>query len=293
MPGRLPNSRIVPTQNFLALSVGMMIDAERDVSAHSAGLSAFFEGLATETKLPASSHTAELQAFFTGLGPSVRIAQRAQAELDRRAATRFSLFDFFHERETDLSRVFGGLLDPGGTHGQGDRFLRLFLNEVRKVLENELRERFPARNLRDGRVYLEHHTDTGRSIDIVVTVRGDTWIGIENKPWAGEQPNQVSDYLRYLRTKAGPETDPDAWIVYLSGDGGPPETLPDEPEEQKRCPTLPYRGAERGSPSLENWVEECRTECEAERVRWFLTDLLEYIRKWFEPAEPTGRGDRS
>ena len=271
----------------------MMIDAEGDVSGHSTELSAFFEGLAIKTNLAASSHTAELQAFFTGLGPAVRIAQRAQAELDRRAATRFSLFDFFHERETDLSRVFGGLLDPSGTHGQGDRFLRLFLDEVRKALENEMRERFPAGNLRNSRVYLEHHTDTGRSIDIVVTVRGDTWVGIENKPWAGEQPNQVSDYLKYLRTRASPETDPDAWLVYLSGDGRRPETLPDAAKDRMRCPTLPYRGAERASPSLENWVQKCRTECEAERVRWFLTDLLEYIRKWFEPAESTGTGDRS
>ena len=293
MPGRLPNSRIVPTQNFLALAVGMMIDAQRDVSDHSTGLSAFFRKLEIQTNLAAGSHKADLQAFFTGLGPAVRIAQRAQAELDRRAATRFSVFDFFHEREEDLSRVFGGLLDPGGTHGQGDRFLRLFLDEVREVLDGEVLARFPAGNLRASRVNLEHHTDTGRSIDIVVRVRGDTWIGIENKPWAEEQPNQVSDYLKYLRTKAGPETDPDAWLVYLSGDGKPPETLPDDPKDRMRCPTLPFRGAECGSPSLANWVEKCRTECEAERVRWFLTDLLEYMRKGFEPAEPTGTGDRS
>ena len=267
--------------------------SEQDVSAHPAGLTAFFEGLATETNLAASSHTADLQAFFAGLAPAVRIARRAQAELDRRAATRFSLFDFFHEREEDLSRVFGGLLDPAGTHGQGDTFLRLFLDEVREVIDSDMRERFPAGNLRDSRVYLEHHTDTGRSIDIVVTVRGDTWVGIENKPWAGEQPNQVSDYLKYLRTRSGPETDPDAWLVYLSGNGRGPETLPDAPKDRMRCPTLPYRGAERGSPSLEHWVEKCRIECEAERVRWFLTDLLEYIRKRFEPAEPTGTGERS
>ena len=263
--------------------------SEQNVSAHPTGLATFFEGLATRTSLAASSHTADLQAFFTGLGPAVRIARRAQAELDRRAATRFSLFDFFRERETDLSRVFGGLLDPSGTHGQGDTFFRLFLDEVRRVLDGEVDGRFPAGKLRDSRVDLEHHTDTGRSIDIVVRVRGDTWIGIENKPWAGEQPDQVSDYLKYLRTKAGP----DAWLVYLSGDGKRPQTLPDDPEDRMRCPTLPYRGAECGSPSLENWVEKCRTECEAERVRWFLTDLLEYIRRWFEPAEPTGTGDPS
>ena len=265
--------------------------AEQDVSGHTAGMSASFEDLAIKANEAANSHTADLQAFFTGLDPVIRIARRAQTELDRRAATRFSLFDFFHERETDLSRIFGGLIDPDGTHGQGDAFLRLFLDEVREVLDDEVRGRFPTGNLRASRFHLEHRTDAGRSIDIVVTVRGATWIGIENKPWAGEQPDQVSDYLKYLRTRAGTETDPDAWLVYLSGDGERPETLPDNPEDRMRCPTLPYRGAEPGSPSLANWVEKCRNECEAERVRWFLTDLLEYFRKRFGPAEPRGAGD--
>lgn len=265
--------------------------SEQSVSAHRSELSAFFEGLENKTSLARSSHTADLQAFFTSLDPVVRIAKRAQAELDRQAATRFSLFDFFREREEDLSRVFGGLLDPSGTHGQGDTFLRLFLDEVREVIDGEVKERFPAENLRDSRVYLEHRTNAGRRIDIVVRVSGDTWIGIENKPWALEQPNQVNDYLEYLRRRAGRETDPDAWLVYLSGDGKQSKTRPKELDKRGRCPTLPYRGAERDSPSLENWVEKCRADCEAERVRWFLTDLLEYIRKWFEPAEPTGLGD--
>ena len=119
------------------------------MSAHPTGLATFFEGLAIKTNLAASSHTNDLQLFFAGLRPAVRIAQRAQAELDRRAATRFSLFDFFHERETDLSRVFGSLLDPSGTHGQGDTFLRLFLDEVRTVLDGEVDGRFPTGSLRD------------------------------------------------------------------------------------------------------------------------------------------------
>ncbi len=260
--------------------------AEQDVQAHSAGLSAFFKSLEIKTNHAEVSHKADLRAFFAGLGPAVRIARRAQAELDRRAATRFSLFDFFNERETDLSRVFGGLLDPEGTHGQGDTFLRLFLDEVREVIDGEVRGQFPAGNLRDSRVYLEYRTDEDRSIDIVVRAPGDTWIGIENKPWAREQPDQVSDYLEYLQDK----TDLDAWVIYLSGDGVEHETGPPVgSKDRMRCPTLPYRGAERGSPSLENWVEKCRAECEAERVRWFLADLLEYIRKWFDPAEPLER----
>lgn len=240
-----------------------------------ADLTTFFEGLANRTNSAKKSYTADLRAFFTGLGPAVRIAQRAQNELDRRAATRFSSFDFFRVWETDLSRVFGELLDPNGTHGQGDTFLRLFLDEVRQVNKN-VGGYLPSGHLGDSQIDLEYRTDKGRSIDIVIRVR-DIWIGIENKPWAVEQSNQISDYFEYLR-----ETGPDALLVYLSGSGRPPETLPVDEGDKMRCPTLPFRDAERDSPSLENWVRKCRSECEAERVRWFLTDLLEYImRNWF------------
>ena len=272
----------------------MTLSPEHVASDHSTRLSAFFRDLEVNTNRVASSHRTDLQDFFASFGPTVDIARRAQAELDRRAATRFSLFDFFYERETDLSRIFGGLLDPGGAHGQGEVFLRLFLDEVQTVLNEKVRSRFQNWNLRDCQVHLEHRTDGGRSIDIVLRMPGNAWIGIENKPWAGEQQNQVRDYLKYLRSRAGQENDTDALLIYLSGDGKRPKTLPDESEEWMRCPTLPYRDDEHGSPSLENWVKKCRMECEAERVRWFLTDLLEYIRKWFEPADvgAPGTGDR-
>ena len=263
-------------------------------SDDSTRLSAFFRDLEVNTTRATNAHRADLESFFTNLRPAVDIVRRVQAELDRRAATRFFLFDFFHPQETDLSRIFRGLLDPGGTHGQGDTFLRLFLDQVREALDKNVRGRFRDGNLRDSQVHLEHRTAAGRSIDIVLRLPGDTWIGIENKPWAAEQQNQVRDYLKYLAGGAGRKKDADAWLIYLSGDGKRPETLPDDTEARMRCPTLPYRSAEHGSPSLETWIENCRMECEAERVRWFLTDLQRYIRMWFQPADVgvVERGDR-
>ena len=92
---------------------------------------------------------AECQVFFSGLSAAVDIARAAQTELDRRAATRFSIFDYFNERETDLSRVFGGLLDPTGNHGQGSRFLGLFLNEACRGMHPARRASdFPSRTRR-------------------------------------------------------------------------------------------------------------------------------------------------
>ena len=228
---------------------------------------------------------AECQVFFSGLSAAVDIARLAQVELDRRAATRFSIFDYFNEGETDLSRVFAGLLDPTGTHGQGSRFLSLFLNEVCRGVGAGQRESFPRSNIGGRRVHLEYATDEGRRIDIVLELPGNCWIGIENKPWAGEQKRQVADYLQYLRKRAASSESGKAWLVYLSGDGRDPETLPEDKQEREVCVTMGYRGTARGTPSAEDWIQQCLKECEAERVRWFLRDLLEYLGRSFESAD--------
>ncbi len=232
------------------------------------------------------AHKAELTSFFAGLGPAVDIAKRAQAKLDRRAATQFSVFKYFKVQETDLSRIFGCLLDPTGKHGQGDRFLRLFLEEIRRSLGDTLRRGFPSSGFHKFKVHLEYPTDKGRQIDIVLEMPDDNhWIGIENKPRPsqhGELKDQVKDYWEDLREKVEQGGRGTAWILFLSGDGSDPTTGPDEEEGKRHCRTVSYRKTGRAAPSVENWIYRCWIECEAERVRWFLKDLLEYIQRKFE-----------
>ena len=49
--------------------------------------------------------------------------------------------------------------------GQSDTFLRLFLYEVWKILDGRVNGLLTSGNLSDSQLYLEHHADTGRSID--------------------------------------------------------------------------------------------------------------------------------
>lgn len=258
----------------------------RMTTDHDVALPDFFTGLDSALDRARRTHQADLAAFFAGLGPVVAAARRAQAVLDRkqamldrRVAPRFSVFDYFNEQETDLSCAFGGLLDPAGTHGQGDVFLELFLGEIR-----HLREDFPYLDTQGCKVYLEYTTNGGR-IDIVLEMPGKHWIGIENKPWAAEQENQITNYMTYLEELTKPVEGGTAWILYLSGDGSDPETTKGLSEEQiKRCLTMPYRTRNEKLPSVENWIRRCWEQCEAERVRWFLKDFLEYVEKNFRLA---------
>lgn len=244
----------------------------------------FFGGLETEFERTVEQYAVELKGFFSGFGTCVDIASRAQADLDRIAATRFSVFPYFATKERDLSRILGDLLDPAGSHGQRERFLRLFLEELA----------IPAMasagsDLRRCRVDLEYPTTTGdtvRYIDIVLNVRREFWVGIENKPWAEDQPDQIRDYLRDVQAQAE-QDETEAWLIYLSGDGTNPAEWPSlKSEERDRCLIVPYRSGNSARPSLEHWVERCAVTCEADRVRWFLKELLAYVQREFRNAEP-------
>ena len=238
----------------------------------------FFAGLRQEINGAAKSYKAELEGFFAGLGAVVHTAKRLQSELDRTAATRFSVFKYFNVREEALSNMFADLLDPAGTHGQGDHFLHLFLDEV-PSLQGE-----PSRRLgsdlslsdrRDCKVHREYSTEERRRIDIVLKMPHGRRIGIENKPSSGDLKDQIADYLKELK-----KSDKEARVLYLSGNGENPKdfSLPKDPNDRARCVTVPYRAGE--SPSVENWVRQCWRVCEAERVRWFLKDLLAYIQQF-------------
>ena len=249
----------------------------------------FFRNLGEEIDDSINVYKVGLTSFFASLSPAVEIATRAQAELDRIAATRFSVFGYFRERETDLSRIFADILNPSGSHGQGDSFLRLFVAELTRQgneWSNKLGGVLPNVSLEKCKAHLEFPTEEGRRIDIVLKIpyeeKDDVfWIGIENKPWAGYQDGQIADYLKALLQKPPGN----ALILCFSGDGCKPSEdalkgLDDQ--ERSLCLTVPYRGNNGDYLSLENWLQQCREQCEAERVRWFLKDLLEYIKSQFE-----------
>ena len=267
--------------------------------AHDARLGQFFGDLHTriehkqgEYKEQASRTQASLNSFFAALGPVREIAANAQTRLDRHAATSFSVFHYFHERETDLSRIFAGLLDPAGADGQGDLFLSLFLKELQRTekasdeIADSFLKRFDSTEGQPCSVWTEYSVywkNRRRSIDIVLSLSRQRWIGIENKPWAGEQDDQVEAYLRALLPKS---PDQSVLLVYLSGSGASPTTAPTSEEYRRHCVTMSYRDYRNGRPSLEHWIQRCYEKCEAERVRWFLKDVLEYVQRSFADRSP-------
>lgn len=249
----------------------------------------FFRDLGAEVDASIDAYKVELTNFFASLSPALDIAERVQVELDRVAATRFSIFEYFSEQEEDLSRILADLLNPSGSHGQGERFLQLFVGELTRQSNewSKLLRRVQSNDvLMKCKVTLEFPTQKGRKIDIVLEIphveKGNVFcIGIENKPWGRDEDRQIADYLKDLLKKY-PEN---ARMLYFSGDGSEPGENSLEGlvvQERSLCQTVPYRRSKGECPSLEGWIQQCWEKCQAERVRWFLKDLLVYIERQFD-----------
>ena len=255
----------------------------------------------------------DLTRLFSILEPTLAAAtiairvleERERVERDRRTGRRFTAFDLVRTQELDLSRIFAGLLRSTGDHSQGNLFLWLLIEElsVAHAKAAELLRAFQPSS--SYTVHLEYPIrDEAKlpgqkiagSVDIVLEIEGNRWIAIENKPSAVDQPLQVDRYLFALahEVEQGGGREDQIALLYWSGDGSDPD-LPDltqfdsswdkatrERQERlrSRCLTVPYRKAF-GYPSVEGWIRRCWVECESDRVRSFLRQLMEYIQRHF------------
>lgn len=103
---------------------------------------------------------------------------------------------------------------------------------------------------------------------------GEFRVAIENKPWAGEQPDQLERYRRDLDRKYKGQF----CLVYLSGSGDPPTTLCDREVRERQGQFCIMRYA----VELAKWLESCESLCKADKVRWFLRDFRAYVRTFAE-----------
>ena len=203
--------------------------------------------------------------FLAELFPRLEAVRRIERELDRKIAHRFNVLDYLRHDELGLSRVVADLLDPKAKHGQGALFLEtlLELNGVREVVG------WP--NLDSCRIAVatERKTDAGRSIDISVEIvdakKTRYCLAIENKPYAGDQPKQVLDYMKFLEC----EYPGRFLLIYLSPAGEGPskhsidmESLREQKERNRRFAIMAY-----SAPPA-----RCHDEFEEFRIRCTLAE---------------------
>lgn len=211
----------------------------------------------TQNPSQSSVSRSELEQFSATVHLLVEIAEMQQRRLDKRLATGFNVFRLIEPDENKLSDILANLLDPKGTHGQGDLFLRLLFKQLGLGTDATLTKTVIVQREAPTHRIVKYR----RRIDILVDA--GALLAIENKLDSIEQPDQVKDYLEHLRLCAG---DRESCLIYLTPDGRPPET-----KDHKKLHCWSYQ------VKLRTWLEECRQMCEAQRICDFLTDFINYI----------------
>jgi hypothetical protein len=219
------------------------------------------------TAHPADRET-QLRRLLRSVAARLDDVKRRKSSATREEAADFTPFDYINVDENRISRILANLLNPRGSHGQGVALLEDFFASV--GLDS-------VTGLHRASVECECETvggDTRRRIDIVI--RGDEWVvGIENKPWAIDQLNQISEYISHLRTRGQAHY----CLLYLSHDGRRPS---EQSIDSDNCTALIDAGTLRcvSYERVVSWLRRCLQISRAPRLRFFLeafADCLERL----------------
>ena len=153
--------------------------------------------------------------------------------------------------------------DPHGRHGQGSLFLDAFLKRT------ECADWAKASQCRS--VKTEKATNEGRRIDIFMEFNNGV-IGIENKPWAGDQPLQLSDYSDWLMAFSGKKK----WLLIFLSNRDP--EVSSIPADRRGSLANDRHFLQMDFDDLANLMDECAAKTKALTVRIFVEELAKYIR---------------
>ncbi|WP_276642580.1 PD-(D/E)XK nuclease family protein [Siccibacter turicensis] len=199
-------------------------------------------------------HTSSLQEGY----------RQAERRYYSQIAPDFRPFSLFTVNENTLSRCLAFLLNPQETHGQGSLFLDAFYRLIDSPRRDETAKSF--------RVYTEYCLPSQRRIDIVL-MDNQGMIGIENKPWAADQPRQLYDYACWLEETA--TRSQRGWhLIYLCNNEIDAATLPLDTPEALHSKVLPVTFYQ-----LESWLSACAVHVKALQVRCFVEALAHFIRE--------------
>lgn len=214
----------------------------------------------------------DIQQFFQEVA-SICALEQAQQEERNRKGENYNLFSILSIERYELkhSALIANLLDPKGSHGCGDAFLRAFF-------EIALKERtylFEDCTLPDS--YTEYYTgpivgDTGGRIDILVKSSHYGLI-IENKIYAGDQDKQLIRYDNYGKEIFGADG---YLLVYLTlyGYDASKESTATKSAEEVGYLRLSY------AEDILRWLEQCaRLAYDKPLVRESLNQYIRTIKQ--------------
>ncbi|MDD3723483.1 MAG: PD-(D/E)XK nuclease family protein [Lutibacter sp.] len=148
---------------------------------------------------------------LSSLLKEVKAISEKYEEISLLKGEKFNLFDILDRRTDEVkthSAMIAELLNPKGSHGLGDEFLKLFLNYLKtNVLEEK--NGIEIQDVSNTSVFTEYYIGKindekvkGGQIDIYLSNKQFN-ICIENKIFAGDQHLQLLRYHNFLNSKTG------------------------------------------------------------------------------------------
>lgn len=201
----------------------------------------------------------QIISLFKDVKFKTETLKEARNRFADRLAPDFSIFDYLRTDEMGLSRCIADLLDPMGKHGQKEVFLEAFLDLAGLDL---------SANTEGCKVKTEKQANGLRRIDIYLKFESGEIIGIENKPWAGDQENQLSEYASFIEKEAGGNN----WfLIYLSNNDPSDFSGKENIEDKEKFVHLNYI-------QIIEWLEDCACKSKALIVRLFIEEMAKFIR---------------
>jgi hypothetical protein len=225
-------------------------------------------------------------SFLSRIGPLAAEDHARQRTLAAEEAPEFHALSFFHSREEIDSQMIAYLLNPTSQHGQGSLFLTALLT-VLGVTFQELRA-----------VVVEieapcYSLPSKRRIDILIrfaTGAAESVIVIESKSrFAGDQNNQVHDYLVHLR---GAFPNASRRYLYYLKDGNPPSKESIVAEEWNAAVSAGICTAANFREVMSDWLAYCEKKQLPSKIKVFLKDFKHFIGLDEESATMIGNGVR-
>lgn len=218
---------------------------------------------------------------FTELLHQVQVYVNEDKQRRAEAFRRGECYNVFNvlgvdNQELSHSAFLAALLNPHGSHGMQDAFLKAFIDTIAHG------DTKPELDTAHAQVYTEYNIGnitetTGGRIDILITDHSDTDSGkghaiiIENKIWAADQPNQLVRYHNFADKAYDKFT-----LLYLTLNG-------DEPSDQSKVglnaqdggyQCISYRS------DIIDWLQQCaKLSFDKPRVRETINQYINLLQQ--------------
>ena len=154
----------------------------------------------------------------------------------------FSILDMERKEVETHSKFIYELLNPNGSHGQGELFLQLFLSSVLNL---------PGEDVLDvKREDLTRYVGRNRRIDFVIKSE-EHQIGIEMKIDAGDQEGQLKDYKEELEERCNSIQKPKLYYLTLTGYEAGEKSTKGKLKVEEDYTLISFE------TDILNWLEEC------------------------------------